>query len=398
MGEGGTELQELVAAAGDFVAGDESFELKSLRVVIDSLEGKFAAEAVRAKAAGDHLVGGHLSAVSWLARSCSMSATSAADRLCVGEQLQSLPKVAEALRSGEIGYQSAALLCHLRDQLGDKKDLFDEDEMLGLAVEHTVKDLRFLCRYARHVADPDGFHRDAEDDFTRRRLDISQFGDGMYAIDAILDPVGGAAVKTALESLARRLGPDDERSHKQHMADSLVEAMDHAMDQGTLPRRNGVKPHLTMTTTLEALKQEVGAPAADLEQGMPVSMRSAERIACDCTMTRVLMADSMVVDVGRATRTVSAPTRRALGRRDRGCRFPGCDRQVSWSTPHHIEFWARGGPTDLPNLLLLCYFHHRLVHDGGWQVVKVGKEIKFIPPEHVVMRRARGPGRMRWAA
>jgi hypothetical protein len=114
-------------------------------------------------------------------------------------------------------------------------------------------------------------------------------------------------------------------------------------------------------------------------------------------MSRVLLADSMVMDVGRATRVVSAPTRRALQQRDQGCRWPGCDRQVSWSTPHHIVAWARGGPTRLHNLVLLCYYHHRLVHEGGWQVVATGREFRFVPPERVVMKRARGPG-IRWAA
>jgi hypothetical protein len=48
-------------------------------------------------------------------------------------------------------------------------------------------------------------------------------------------------------------------------------------------------------------------------------------------------------------------------------------------------------------MVLLCFFHHRLVHEGGWQVIKSGREFKFLPPERMVMRRARGPG-MRWAA
>ena len=67
------------------------------------------------------------------------------------------------------------------------------------------------------------------------------------------------------------------------------------------------------------------------------------------------------------------------------------------TSPHHIEFWARGGRSDLPNLLPLCYHHHRLVHEGGWQVIRAGEGVKFIAPERVVLRRARGPG-MRWAA
>jgi hypothetical protein len=329
---------------------------------------------------------------------CGMSATSAADRLCVGAQLEALPKIAEALSSGEIGYQSASLLCHLRDQLGDKRELFDEDEMLELARRHSVFNLRQLCRYARHVVDPDGFFNEAEADYSRRRLHVSLMADGMHAIDGILDPVGGAALRTALDSLAKRLGPDDDRSHKQRMADAFVDLVHHAMDEGRLPKRNGVKPHVSVTTTLEGLKNEVGTPPADVELSLPISTRTLERIACDCTISRVLLADSLVIDVGRATRVISAPTRRALRVRDRGCRWPGCDRQVNWSTPHHITAWStERGPTNLPNLVLLCFFHHRLVHEGGWQVVKVGREFRFIPPERVVMRRARGPG-LRWVA
>jgi hypothetical protein len=397
-GEGGTPLSELQAALREFQArGDRRIDLKGLRAVIDALEAEFAAEARSCQEAGTHLADGSATVVTWISRLCGMSATSAADRLCVGAQLEALPKTAEALSSGEIGYQSASLLCHLRDQLGDKRELFDEDEMLGLARNHSVANLRYLCRYARHVADPDGFFNDAEADYARRRLHISQMSDGMHMIDGVLDPAGGAALRTALDSLAKRLGPEDDRSHSQRMADSLVELAHHAMDEGRLPKRNGVKPHVTVTTTLEGLKNEVGAPAADIELSLPISTRTLERLACDCTMSRVLLADSMVVDVGRATRVVSAQQRRALRVRDRGCRFPGCDRQVNWSTPHHIIAWARRGPNNLPNMVLLCFFHHRLVHEGGWQVVKAGRELRFVPPERVVMRKARGPS-IRWAA
>ena len=398
LGEGGTTLAEVEEVVGRFLAReDRRVDPKRLRVVIDSLEGEAAAEARAAQVAGDHLAAGNATVVNWLSRLCGMSASSTADRLCVGTQLESLPKIAEALRTGDIGYQSASLLCHLREQLGDKRELFDEDEMLGYARGHSVAALRYLCRYARHVADPDGFFNEAEADFTRRRLDISQMGDGMYVVDGILDPQTGAAFRTALESLAKRLGPDDERSHKQRMADSLGELVHHAMDDGRLPRRNGVRPHINLTTTLEGLKNEPGVPAADLELSLPISTRTLERIACDSTISRVLLADSMIIDVGRATRVVSAPTRRALRARDRGCRWPGCDRQVDWSTPHHIVAWARGGPTILSNLVLLCYFHHRLAHEGGWQVVQVGREFRFVPPDRVVFRRTRSPG-LRWAA
>jgi hypothetical protein len=397
-GEGATALSKLQAAVREFVAReDRQVDLADYRDVIDGLEGDFSTTAREAQKAGEHLVSGNITAASWIARTCGMSVTSAADRLCVGAQLEALPQVAAALCSGEVGYQSVSALCHLREQLGEKGRLFDEDEMLGFAREYSVSELRKLCHFARHVADPDGFFNDAEECYTRRRLHISQLLDGLFRVDGLLDPVSGAAFKTAIDVLAKRQGLDDERTHSQRSADAAGELAHHAMEQGTLPRRHAVKPHLNLTMTLEGLKGELGVPPAELELSLPISIRSAERLACDCTMSRVLLADSMVIDVGRATRTVSAPTRRALRVRDKGCRFPGCDRQVNWSSPHHIIFWARGGPGKLPNLVLLCYYHHRLVHEGGWQVIKSGREFKFLPPDRVVMRRARGPG-YRWAA
>jgi hypothetical protein len=397
-GEGGTPLSEFQAAARKFLTRDErAVDLKEYRAVIDSLDGDFSSVAREAQKTGTYLISGNVTPASWIARTCGMSVNSASDRLCVGEQLESLPKISAALIAGEISYQSVSVLSHLRDKLGEKRDLFNEDEMLDLARQQSVSTLRYLCNYAWHVADPDGFFNEAEENFTRRRLHISQMADGMYKVDGLLEPVTGAALKTAADALAKRKGPEDERTRSQRMHDGLGELVNHALDQGTVPRRNGVRPHINVTTTIEGLKKEIGAPPADLELSLPISTRTLERITCDCTMSRVLLADSMVIDVGRATRTVSGPTWRALRTRDRGCRFPGCDRPVEWSNPHHIIHWARGGPNNLPNMVLLCYYHHRLVHEGGWQVIKSGREFRFLPPDRIVMRRARGPG-MRWAA
>src|SRR6202165_1442345 len=211
-GEGGTPLAKLLAAICEFQAReDRRVDPKGFRVAIDVLEGEFSANARECKNAGEHLVAGSITAASWIARTCGMSITSAADRICVGTQLESLPKVAAALGSGEISFQSASALCHLRDQLGDKADLFDEDEMLEYAREYSVFQLRKLCDVARHTADPDGFFNDAEENFTRRRLHISQMSDGLFRVDAVLDPVTGAALKTVVDVLAKPKGPEDER-------------------------------------------------------------------------------------------------------------------------------------------------------------------------------------------
>ena len=393
-----SELLRLEPAVSDFVTQADELEVdpRRLRSLIDRLEGKFSRVVRRRAERGDHLASGHCSAVSWVMSTCTMSQGSASDRLCVGKQLESLPVVDEALSSGRIGYQSASVICHLSDRLGEKGKSLNEAEWIGYAREFSIKDMNRLADHTRYVVDPDGFDRETEENYAERFLYISEMK-GMYHLSGVMDPEGGAALKSAIEALAKRLDHDDTRTPKQRRADALTELTHHALEAGTLPRRNRVRPQITVTTTLEGLKGELGAAASELQTGTLVSSKTVQRLACDGTLCRVLKADSVVVDVGRATRTVSGSQWRALKARHRGCAFPGCDRPINWTQPHHVEFWARGGLSNLPNLLPLCYYHHRLVHEGGWQVVKAGQEIQFIPPDRVIARRARGPG-MRWAA
>ncbi len=392
------ELRTLESAIADFdrEADDDLVDPRRLSAAIDRLQGKLCRVVSAARKRGDHLLAGQ-SACTWVAVQCRMSKTTAADRLCVGEQLGNLPRIAEALSSGQIGYQAAAVICHLSEQVGEKRQYIDQEHWIAYAQKFSLKDLRYLSYEARVRWDCEGFERQSEEDYELRSLDISETTGGMYRLDAWLDPVGGAALKAAIESLSNPLGADDTRTPKQRRADALVEMTKHAMDQGRLPRRNGARPHISVNTTIEGLKGELGGVASQLGNGMPISSKTVQRLACDGTLHRVIKADSVVVDVGRATRSVSASQWRALKARHRTCAAPECDRPINMTSPHHIEFWARGGRSDLPNLLPLCYHHHRLVHEGGWQVIRAGEGVKFIAPERVIPRRARGPG-MRWAA
>lgn len=56
-----------------------------------------------------------------------------------------------------------------------------------------------------------------------------------------------------------------------------------------------------------------------------------------------------------------------MRQRDRHCQFPGCTR-TRLTQAHHIEHWTRDGPTVAENLVLLCCYHHRLAHEGGWTI------------------------------
>src|SRR3979409_2248364 len=138
LGEGGTPLDEVLAAIRKYLdrkLDPSEDDLPRLRAGMDGLEKDFSAMARRAKQRGDHFLSGTATAATWISRTCNMSVTSAADRLRVGEQMEELPKVAAALSTGEIGYQTAALLCHLRDWLCAKRELFAESAMPACAME-----------------------------------------------------------------------------------------------------------------------------------------------------------------------------------------------------------------------------------------------------------------------
>src|SRR6266481_4396831 len=120
LGRGGVALSKLGAAVREFQTREvdpSEDDPKGMRGLIDALELEFAAMVRRAQERGDHLVGGNISAATWISQICGMSVPSAKDRLCVGEQLESLPMVAKALSRGEISYQSASVICHQRDKL-----------------------------------------------------------------------------------------------------------------------------------------------------------------------------------------------------------------------------------------------------------------------------------------
>ena len=67
--------------------------------------------------------------------------------------------------------------------------------------------------------------------------------------------------------------------------------------------------------------------------------------------------------------------------RDGGCVFPACpERRIVIG--HHVQHWTRDGETELYNLIELCAFHHRLVHEGGWTVTFDGiRTATFFQPD-----------------
>jgi uncharacterized protein DUF222/HNH endonuclease len=201
-----------------------------------------------------------------------------------------------------------------------------------------------------------------------RRLTLSRTADGAVAIDGRLDPVGGEAVLTALAPLAAPTAGDT-RTPEQRRADALVTLSTKALDDGRLPEVGGVRPHVTVVVPLETLQGRPGSPPAVLDRGGAISADAARALACDSAITQVITTGaSQPLDLGRATRVVSVAQRRALAVRDGGC--VGCRAPAAWSQAHHAIFRTDHGPTDLDNLILVCWRCHHNIHERHWQPIR----------------------------
>lgn len=219
-------------------------------------------------------------------------------------------------------------------------------------------------------------------------MTLAQTDEGRVSATLDLDVLTGEELTAALDPLCRPVplpdGSPDPRPAGRRRADAFGQMVRTYLSSSQRPMSGGVLPHLTLIRPAPAaLPAAHGDGAVDtLGFGGPVSAATADLIACDSTLTSVVVDGAGVpLDVGRAERLFTPAIRKALGVRDRGCAHPGCGRPVSWCDAHHIQPWSSGGVTSLDNGVLLCRLHHTAIHHGGWQVyLGPDRHPWFIPP------------------
>jgi hypothetical protein len=155
----------------------------------------------------------------------------------------------------------------------------------------------------------------------------------------------------------------------------------------------GERVALTVTLNYDTLRAALAAhpatgPTPGLHPGLAllgenthIRPETARRLACDAEIIPALLSSrGEVLDIGRKTRTIPHALRRAVILRDRHCAHPGCRRRARRCQVHHIIHWADDGQTCLQNCVLLCSYHHQLIHHSGWQVHMIDGLPFFTPP------------------
>src|SRR5207244_7511779 len=254
-----------------------------------------------------------------------------------------------------------------------------EERLLAVGRAGTAEHVEQIVRGWRRM-DRKAEAREADRQHAGRALHVYPDEDGTVRIRGRLTPEVGALLMQALAAAREAVyaknvpagtwapGVSQETpTMEQQQADALAllaeTALHHGIDPGAPRERYQVVVHVDA----EVLADADQAGQSVLEDGLRVPAGTSQRLACDAS--RVVMrhdADGRLLEVGARTRTIPPALRRALHHRDRGCRFPGCG--VRFGQGHHIRHWARGGPTTLSNLALLCRRHHRAVHEEGYQV------------------------------
>nr|WP_254699036.1 HNH endonuclease signature motif containing protein [Rhodococcus sp. SGAir0479] len=370
---------------------------------------------------------GFRSVKQWLAANTLLEVPAAARILALGRALRREPDVAEAHEIGQISAEHAALITKFCEQPPRGMPLEAlpscRQVLLDCAANPAATPMSVRTCISRLERIFESDELPPSEDCDRNEFHASKTLNGRVAVKGDLDAVTGEMLLTALSALTKPRNPNDDpaapRTPGQRRADAFVEILRRYLDSGEAPIEGGERPHLSLHVHARDLARAqadhaaarqnwqsklfdgndihgdlVRETLADENAGRetpvgesrtghrvtadqdvarlphlgPLTIATARRLACDCHLTPVVMDDGVPLNLGRTTRTVSKKQRRALIARDHGCAFPGCGAPPAHCEGHHIHHWADGGPTDLDNLVLLCRYHHRLLHHSHWEV------------------------------
>lgn len=326
----------------------------------------------------------------WLAWRCGLSRRAARDHVRVARGLRERPLVRSAFATGELSYSKLRAITRA-------PACEDEAALLDLARSTTAAHLERKVSALRSA--PSAGMDVAVAGHARRFVEWWWEPDGSLSLRARLPADDGAAFVETVETAAAAMhepapGAELPPPLGARRADALAEIVVSGAPRAQVVVH--VDPPALACTAEQASERQ--GDVCRLESGPAIPSETARRLACDAELVVARSGGDGASDYGRRRRVVPPALRNSLERRDEGCRFPGCDRRHDLHA-HHVTHWAHGGRTNRDNLVLLCRFHHRLVHEDGFFVRRLpGGDFAFSRPDGRVIDGVpseRGPLRAR---
>jgi hypothetical protein len=301
----------------------------------------------------------------WLNWKCSIGLGAAREKVRVARALEHLPQVTTAMAEGRIGYFKVREMTRVANAT-------NESYLLNIALCGTASHVEQVVRGYRRALDAEELSREAVQQRDQNLWFFTE-PDGSLVIRGRLPAEVGALFKKALEAAEDSLpipknvpagtSLDDQHRSRKRRVEALATIAESFLASGPQELTGGDRQHIVVHVDAETLKHS-RAGRSELEQGPSIAAETARRLSCDASVVRIIEdAKGEPLNVGRKARTIPPAIRRALNARDKGCRFPGCSFK-RYVDGHHVKHWAHGGETKLANLITLCRFHHRLVHEG----------------------------------
>ncbi len=350
------------------------------------------------------------SCAQWLSWRCSIGLCAAREHVRVGRRLGELPLVRERFASGQLSYSKVRAITRIATPETEADLVELAHHATGSQVEKLVRGYRGAlaatlgsarrAHELRHLSwrwDDDGslhFHGRVPADEGALLLAALRGAEeqAVSSTDAEVTSADDSAESSGIEPAF-----SDPASAGAQRADALISIARASLADGAAERSGGDPCELVVHVDAETLVADEVRSKSELDEGPALAPETVRRLGCDTAVVGIVERDGRPLSVGRRTRTIPPAIRRALRSRDRGCRFPGCT-HTRFIHAHHIRHWARGGATALDNLVQLCSYHHRLVHEGGFAVESAGPDcLRFRRPDGRLIpainhARCRGPG------
>lgn len=339
--------------------------LRELFAVRDLLTARLDRALGDYEAAGLHEVDGAVTLQSWLRHQTGADSVTAVRTTRRARLLHDSDTLTGAVVAGRL---SAGQVEVIVANVGRHRDLF-VDHLPDLI--HTLVELdpdRTARAMAAWRAVADDLHPQRAPADRRDELRVVRTLDNRGDVRGSLGPDLTTVFETAIRVALQR---DDDTTLAERQAEALGTVCRYFLDHQHERPGGRHRPHINVVVSLEDLLADRDPDGAATyvggSAGLPVAAAELGVLLCDSVVHRMLVsATSGILDYGRSTRTVPVDLYNTLVVRDRGCRFPGCDRPASWCDAHHLHEWEHGGTTSLDNLVLLCRRHHRKLH-GGWR-------------------------------
>ena len=333
-------------------AGDRMAESAT---IINAELARFCELLVEADVNQEWLSDGAPNVAQWLTARFGIEGSFGRRLTRLARRLVDLPEISKRFATGELSLDAVELLT----------EVATPDTEFDLLEEAADGDLGDIGRVVSRIEPPtiEESARERSAEWVSTQWDLRRT---RMAINGQLAGMDAQLVEDRLVAAAQQIPKNPETGAyddwTKRMADGLVEVCATDTD-GKAP-----VPVLTIHAELEALTTG-DEGVAELGSGPVIANETAHMLSCDAEVEAALENEGRIMGVGRKTRQIPGWLRRQVEHRDHHCRFPGCSR-TAFGQIHHIQPWSHGGPTDLDNLILLCWWHHIFIHEKGWHITR----------------------------